>query len=90
MRGFSIGLAQRRKAQAILIEHEAFTGRLDQMRSAVLQDMRSAIDVEAQAQEQQLLPSRIVKLSEHVSLVWLSVDQRLAPLPREAIDIHQS
>ena len=73
MRGFSIALAQRRKAQALLIEHEAFTGRLDQMRTAVLQEMKSAIDAEAQAKEKQLLPSRIVKLSEHVSLICCSM-----------------
>lgn len=30
--------------------------------------MRNAIDAEAHAQEEHLLPSRIVKLSEHVGL----------------------
>lgn len=70
MRRSSVSLAQRRRAQEILIQHEAFTGRLDLMRQAVLQEMRHAVEAEGQAPAPQLLPSHILKLSDHVRPVF--------------------
>lgn len=82
MRRSSISLAQRRRAQEILIEHETFTSRLEQTRQAILQDMSNVIEAEAQAQGPLLLPSRIIKLSEHVCPVSFpsSIHQNLSIL----------
>ena len=60
----SITHDQRRAAQALLQAHEAFTSLLDDLRHKILDEMQQA--VQAETLGPQLLPGRVLVLSNHV------------------------
>ena len=60
----SITSSQRHQAHLLLEANEAFTTELANARQQILEEMQQAI--QGEAQEPQLLPSRVLMLSDHV------------------------